>query len=60
MLIEPRKALNKAFLKIKPNRISSELFNKNCYRTCQRNLNHNLFCPTGANPPFTQNSYSGQ
>lgn len=26
MLVEPRKALNKAFLKIKPNRIGIELF----------------------------------
>ena len=29
MLIEPRKALNKAFLKIKPNRTGIELFKKN-------------------------------
>ena len=29
MLIEPRKALNKAFLKIKPNRTSIELFKNN-------------------------------
>ncbi len=29
MLLEPRKALNKAFLKIKPNRIGIELFKQN-------------------------------
>lgn len=29
MLIEPRKALNKAFLKIKPNRVGIELFKQN-------------------------------
>lgn len=29
MVIEPRKALNKAFLKIKPNRTSIELFKNN-------------------------------
>ncbi len=29
MLIQPRKALNKAFLKIKPNRFGIELFKQN-------------------------------
>ena len=29
MLLEPRKALNKAFLKIKPNRTGIELFKQN-------------------------------
>ncbi|MCD8519064.1 MAG: hypothetical protein LRY32_05970 [Flavobacterium sp.] len=29
MLLEPRKALNKAFLKIKPNRAGIELFKQN-------------------------------
>ena len=29
MLIEPRKAINKAFLKIKPNRPGIELFKQN-------------------------------